>query len=74
MSESKVQVRYSIDKTYNDKWRLNLTRATEYDTVEHVSEALKALYSLENLELVDVQLNLNGNEVVDIFINGEKQS
>jgi hypothetical protein len=72
MSESKIKVRYSIDKSYTDKWRLNMTRATEYDTVEDASEALRALYAMENLEQVDIILNLDGNEVVDIFMKGDK--
>jgi hypothetical protein len=72
MSKDKHKVRYSIDKSYTDKWRLNITRHLEYDTVEHAIEALRAMYAMENLELVDVAVSLDGNEVVDIFMKGEK--
>ena len=68
-STEKKRVNYVIDKNWDDKWMLCISTQIEHDTPEQAMEALRAMYRLENLELVEVTVDVRGNEAVDLFLN-----
>lgn len=65
---TKTRVTYRVYKAWNDKWMLDTNKEVPYDSVDDVIQAVKALYKLEDKNLVDCIININGNDAIDLLI------
>lgn len=68
MSDKK-RVKYEITKSFDDRWRLETHSYLYVDSPEEGLQMIKALYSLEDKDNVDVSVTLNGNGAVDTILS-----